>query len=84
MGGRGAGSRTETSVPIGRDRREHGVHPDAVAEPHVDQRVRFIDVASARGDEPHREVASLRFGHARRVDAHEPGTAIDPDRSRRR
>ena len=32
------GTRIEITVPVGRDRRQHGVHADAVLEPHVDAR----------------------------------------------
>ena len=39
----------------GRDRRQHGVHPDTPAEPHVHERGRFVDVPASAGDEPHGE-----------------------------
>ncbi len=60
-----------------RYRGERGVHPDAVAEPGVDERAGLIHMSSPRGDEPDGKVARLWLGD-RHVGAQQSPAAVDP------
>ena len=49
------------------------MHPDAVVQSDVDARGGLIDVTPTGGDQPHGQLAQLRFGAAQRRQRDEPG-----------
>jgi len=76
---RGGGHPDRERGAAARHRGEHGVHADAVAEPHIHARGRLIDVPPARRDEAHREFASTTRGQGERALAHRTVAAVRPD-----
>jgi hypothetical protein len=76
------GRRIEEECSTGRDRRQHGVHPDAVVQPNVHARRRLVDVPPSERDEAHRKVAQLRLAQGEGAISHEAVAAVDPQFSR--